>query len=317
MIQRGLAWLDDRPSEKEENRKMKFKPRGIIPPVITPFTSDGKFNELVFRKMINNLISEGVHGIFPLGTTGEFYAFTKEETKYILQVAVEETAGRVPVYAGTNHITTRGVVELVNIAEEIGADAVSVLTPMFISQTQAELYEYFKTIAASTSLPVILYNNKPKTNVTIEPATVAKLAAIDNIVGVKDSTGDFTNTEEYIRLTRDNDNFSVLLGRDTLIYAGLCHGATGAIASTANVAPRIAADIYDKFMAGDLAGALDTQFKLAPLRIATNMGTFPQVIKEALILRGFDVGKCLDPISELLPEQKEKLKLVLDEMGLI
>lgn len=296
---------------------MDFKPHGIIPPIITPFTNEGEFNEPVFRKMINYLIEEGVHGIFPLGTTGEFYAVTNEEAKHIFEVAVQETAGRVPVYAGANHITTRGAVKLVNIAEEAGADAVSVLTPMFISQTQAEVYEFYKTIAANTSLPVIIYNNKPKTNVTVEPATIAKLAEIENIVGVKDSTGDFTNTEEYIRLTRDNDSFGVLLGRDTLIYAGLCYGAAGAIASTANVAPRIAADIYDKYMAGDLEGALEAQFKLAPLRIATNMGTFPQVIKESLVLRGFDVGKCLDPIAELQPDQKEKLIKVLKDLKLI
>ena len=134
-------------------------------------------------------------------------------------------------------------------------DAVSVLTPMFVSQTQDELYAYYKEIAESTSLPIILYNNKPKTNVTITPATVAKLAEIDNIVAVKDSTGDMTNAAEYIRLTRDNDNFHVLMGRDTLIHAALCYGATGAIASCANVAPRIAADIYDKFMEGDLKGS--------------------------------------------------------------
>lgn len=296
---------------------MKFKPRGIIPPIITPFTSDGKFNELVFRQMINYLIEEGVHGIFPLGTTGEFYAFTNEEAKYILKVAVEEANGRVPVYAGANHITTRGAIELIKIAEEVGVDAVSVLTPMFISQSQEEIYEHYAKIAASTYLPIIVYNNKPKTNVTVEPETIAKLALIDNIVGVKDSTGDFTNTEEYLRLTKDNDNFSVLLGRDTLIYAGLCYGATGAIASCANIAPRITADIYDKFIAGDLKGALEAQYQLAPLRIASNMGTFPAVIKEGLIMRGFEVGKCLEPISELKLEQKEKLKAVLETMRLI
>jgi len=296
---------------------MNFKPRGIIPPIITPFTSEGKFNEPVFRQMINYLIEEGVHGIFPLGTTGEFYAFSNEEAKHILKVAVDEASGRVPVYAGANHITTRGVIELVRIAEEAGADAVSVLTPMFISQSQDELYEHYARIAESTELPVIIYNNKPKTNVTLEPATIAKLALIDNIVGVKDSTGDFTNTEEYIRLTRDNDNFSVLLGRDTLIYAGLCYGATGAIASCANIAPRITVDIYEKFMAGDLKGALEAQFMLAPLRIASNMGTFPAVIKEGLRMRGFDVGKCLEPIAELTPDQKEKLRQVLVEMDLL
>ena len=296
---------------------MNFKPRGIIPPIITPLTEEGKFNEPVFRQMINFLISEGVHGIFPLGTTGEFYAFTNEEARHIFKVAVDEAGGRVPVYAGANHITTRGVIELIKIAEETGCDAVSVLTPMFISQTQEEIYSYYEQIAASTKLPVIVYNNKPKTNVTVEPATIAKLALIDNIVGVKDSTGDFTNTEEYLRLTRDNDNFSVLLGRDTLIYAGLCYGAAGAIASCANIAPRIAADIYDKYVEGDLKGALEAQYKLAPLRIATNMGTFPAVIKEGLVMRGYEVGKCLEPVAELDPHQKEKLRVVLKSMELI
>lgn len=296
---------------------MNFKPHGIIPPIITPLTEAGRFNEPVFRQMINFLINEGVHGIFPLGTTGEFYAFSNEEARHIFKVAVEEAGGRVPVYAGANHITTRGVIELIKIAEETGCDAVSVLTPMFISQTQEEIYQYYVQIAACTKLPIIIYNNKPKTNVTVEPATVAKLALIDNIVGVKDSTGDFTNTEEYLRLTRDNDNFSVLLGRDTLIYAGLCYGAAGAIASCANIAPRIAADIYDKYVEGDLKGALEAQYKLAPLRIATNMGTFPAVIKEGLVMRGYEVGKCLEPISELHPDQKEKLRVVLKEMELI
>ncbi len=294
-----------------------FKPHGIIPPIITPFTPDGKFNEPVFRQMINHLIEEGVHGIFPLGTTGEFYAFTNEEVRNILSVAVEEARGRVDVYAGANHITTRGTIELIKIAEEVGVDAVSVLTPMFISQSQEEVYEFYRIIAESTKLPILIYNNKPKTNVTVEPKTVARLAKIKNIIGVKDSTGDFTNTEEYLRLTKDEGNFHVLLGRDTLIYAGLCYGAVGAIASCANVAPRIAADIYDKYIDGDLAGALEAQYTLAPLRIACNMGTFPAVIKEGLVQEGFQVGKCLEPIAELKPEEKEALRKVLKEMNLI
>lgn len=294
-----------------------FKPHGIIPPIITPFTEDGKFNEPVFRDMINHLIEGGVHGIFPLGTTGEFYAFNHDEIRQILSVAVEETAGRVDVYAGATHITTRETLELVKIAEEAGVDAVSVLTPMFVSQTQDEIYKFYETIAKNTYLPIIIYNNKPKTNVTLTPETIAKLARIKNIVGVKDSTGDFTNTEEYLRLTRNIEDFSVLLGRDTLIYAGLCYGAAGAIASCANVAPRIAADIYDKFVAGDLQGALEAQYMLAPLRIACNMGTFPEVIKEGLMLEGYPVGKCLEPIAELNPEEKEKLAAVLKEMKLI
>ena len=285
---------------------MGFVPRGIIPPIITPLTDDGEVNYPVLRQMVNHLIDNGVHGLFPLGTTGEFYAFDDDTYRKILETVKDETRGRVPVYGGANHITTRGVIRLVKICEEVGVDAVSVLTPMFVSQTQDELYAYYKEIAESTSLPIILYNNKPKTNVTITPATVAKLAEIDNIVAVKDSTGDMTNAAEYIRLTRD-----------TLIHAALCYGATGAIASCANVAPRIAADIYDKFMEGDLKGSLDAQFELAPLRIACGMGTFPAVIKEGLVQQGIPVGKCLAPIGELTPEEKEKLHQVLVDMKLV
>ena len=279
---------------------MAFIPKGVIPPIITPLTDDGEVNYEVLRQMVNHLIGQGVHGLFPLGTTGEFYAFDDDTYRKILETVKDETAGRVPVYGGANHITTRGVIRLVKICEEVGVDAVSVLTPMFVSQTQEELYDYFSEIAASTTLPIILYNNKPKTNVTITPDTVAKLAKIDNI-----------------RLTRDIPDFCVLMGRDTLIHAALCYGATGAIASCANVAPRIAADIYDKYMEGDLKGSLEAQFTLAPLRIACGMGTFPAVIKEGLVQQGFAVGKCLAPISELKPEEKEKLHKVLEDMKLV
>lgn len=295
---------------------MGFTPKGIIPPVITPLTKDGKFNEPMMRKVVNHLIDKGVHGLFPLGTTGEFYAFDHSEYRYILDVVVDETKGRVPVYAGATHITTRETVAQAKIAAEAGVDAISVLTTMFVSQTQEEVYQFYKTVAENTELPIIIYNNKPKTNVTVAPATAARLAEIDNIVGIKDSTGDFTNTCEYLRLTKGMD-FHVLMGRDTLIFAALCCGADGAIASCANVAPRLTADIYDKFQAGDMQGALEAQFKLAPLRLACNMGTFPEVIKEGMMMEGLDVGKCLEPIQELLPEEKEKLRKVLQEMDLL
>lgn len=296
---------------------MAFRPYGVIPPIITPLTQEGKVNEKVLRQLVNRFIEAGVHGLFPLGTTGEFYAFTEEEMKRILFTVMEETAGRVPVYAGANHITTRGVIEYLKLAKEAKVDAVSVLTPMFISQTQDELYHYYKSIAESTDLPIIIYNNTPKTNINVAPETIARLAEIENIVGVKDSTGDMTNTEEYIRLTRNQDNFGVLVGRDTLIYAGLCYGAVGAIASCANIAPNLTASIYNRYMEGDLEGALKAQFDLAPLRILCNMGTFPAVIKEGLAMQGLDVGKCLEPIQELKAEEKQKLRDQMSKLNLI
>lgn len=295
---------------------MNFVPKGIIPALITPLTSDGKLNEKALKKLLNFTIDGGVHGVFVLGTTGEFYGLSPEEKREIMQITMDEVKGRVPVYAGTAAITTKESVLLTQIAEECKVDAVSILTPMFISPTQKELYDHYKTIAENTSLPVVLYNNLPKTGVTITPATVTKLAAIENIVGVKDSTGDMTLTGEYIRLTK-SQNFHVLMGRDTMIHAALCYGATGSIASGANVAPRICADIYDKFMAGDLEGSLEAQYKLAPLRIAFNLGSFPTVIKEALELLGIEAGPCMAPVGPMTVEEKEQLKKVLIQMDLL
>lgn len=294
---------------------MRFIPYGIIPPIVTPVTEEGKFNESMMRKVVNYLIAQGVHGLFPLGTTGEFYAFDHGEYRYILETVVDEVKGRVPVYGGATHITTREMLAQVKIAQETGVDALSVLTPMFTSQTQQELYGFYKAVSENTSLPIIIYNNRPKTNVTVTPETAARLAQLDNIVGIKDSTGDFTNTLEYIRLTKGMD-FHVLLGKDTLIFAGLCCGACGAIASCANVAPRLLADIYDKFQAGDREGALEAQMRFFPLHAACNQGTFPQGIKEGMILQGMEVGKCFDPICELLPEEKQVLREALSELGL-
>ena len=296
---------------------MSFTPKGIVVPIVTPVDENGKLNEKAYRGLVDYLADNGIHGVFPFGTTGEFYAYDLGFYTHLLEVTKDAVRGRMQIYAGANHITTKGAVEIAKAVEKVGGiDALSVLTPMFVSQTQEEVYTYYKEIAAETSLPIIIYNNKPKTNVGVDPATIAKLAEIDNIVAAKDSTGDMTNAEEYIRLTRGMD-FSVMMGRDTLILAGLHYGASGAIASCANVAPRIAVDIYEKFQQGDYQGALDAQFKLSALRVATNMGSFPVTLKEALKLIGHDCGDCVKPILPLHEDQREKLRGVLAGMGLL
>ena len=304
-----------------------YQPYGIIPPIITPFDDNGHVDIPSMAKMATFLVDQGVHGLFPFGTTGEFYAVGDEEFVEGLRTVRDAVAGKVngqgkpiQLIAGCSHITTREVIRLIKLVESVGGyDAISVLTPMFISQTQEELYRYYKTIADSTTMPVMMYNNPPKTNVSIAPATVARLAHdCGNLIGIKDSSGDMTNCGEYLRLTADvRDRFQVIMGRDTMIYACLHSGCSGAVASCANVAPRVVADIYDKFVAGDWDGALEAQYRLAPLRIACSMGTFPEVIKEGLVLQGIPVGKCLDPIQELTAEQKEKLRTVLTDMKLI
>ncbi|MGC9347675.1 MAG: 4-hydroxy-tetrahydrodipicolinate synthase, partial [Anaerolineae bacterium] len=255
--------------------------RGIIPAMVTPFDEDEQLNEDVLRQLVNHLIDGGVHGLFPTGSQGEFYALTPAERARVWEIVVDETAGRVPVYAGTGAATTREVIALNRLAEEAGVDAVSVLTPFFISPTQAELYSHYTAIADATSLPVLLYNNPGRTGgLNLSAELVTRLAEHPNIAGIKDSSGDLTLTIEYIR--RTGDNFTVLLGRDTLIYAGLLHGAKGSITATANVMPSLVVEIYNAFVNGDLAGAYVAQQRLAPLRLAFGLGTFPVVVKEAL-----------------------------------
>ena len=294
---------------------MQFQPKGIIPAMVTPLTSDGKINIPSLRKLTDYLIDGGVHGVFAVGTQGEFYAMTFEEKKKVIEIVVEQTRGRVPVYAGTGAVTTREAVALTQMAETAGAAAVSVITPYFIKPNDAELLEFYTTIAKSTRLPVLLYNNPGRTGVNISADFAVKASKVDNIVGIKDSSGDMTLTAEYIR--RTGETFTVLAGRDTLIYATLCYGGKGAIAATANVAPKIVVEIYEAFVAGDMKRALSAQFHLAPLRLAFDLGTFPVVIKEALTLIGIDAGLGIAPVGGMKPEAKAELKGILQQMGLV
>ena len=288
-----------------------------MPAMITPMTDDGAINEKALRKLIDYLIDGGVDGIFAIGTTGEFYALTDAAYQQVLEITVDQVAERVPIYAGANAISTQKSIDLVKMADKVGGiSAISVLTPYFISLTQNELYNHYKAIAESTDTSIIMYDNKPKTNITIKPATVERLADIENIVGIKDSTGDLTNTADILLRTRDKD-FNVMMGRDSLIFGALAYGATGAVAATANIAPRLVKSIYDRYMEGDLEGALEAQFNLVPLRIAFGLGSFPTVIKEGLELLGIDVGPCMAPTGKMTEEEKKQLIKVLIDMGVL
>jgi 4-hydroxy-tetrahydrodipicolinate synthase len=296
---------------------MAFAPKGIIPAMVTPIDAAGRINESAVRKLTNHLIDGGVHGLFPVGSQGEFFALTFEQKKETIRIVVDETRGRVPVYAGTGAVTTREAIETTKMAQDWGVSAVSVITPYFLVPRQKELIAHYTAIAkACPDLPILLYSNPERTQVPFPTATVLELAAVDNIVGIKDSSGDMSLTGEYIRLTRGM-NFHVLMGRDTLIYAALCYGAAGSICATGNVDPRVPVEIYEAFLVGDHKRALDAQFRLAPLRIAFGLGTFPGVIKEALTMMGIDAGPAILPVGPLTPENREKLRKILAEMGML
>lgn len=290
--------------------------KGIITPLVTPINSQGKLNKNALRQVINYTIKGGVHGLFPIGSTGEAYALSLDERKELIEAVIEEVNGRIPVYAGTGAITTRDSIMLTKMAESAGVDVVSVLTPMFINPTDDELYDHYKEVAKSTRLPVLLYGNPDKTGVKLSVELIKKLSNIDNIVGIKDSSGDMTLISEYIRNT-DKNKFHVIAGRDTMILATLVYGGAGAIAATSNIAPAVAVSIYENFIKGDIKTALEAQYKLAPLRIAFGLGTFPVIMKEALKLLGMDSGDCLKPIGKISNENRKKLYDILVNMGLI
>ena len=292
-----------------------FQPYGIIPALVTPLTADDQINTAALRKLTRYTIDGGVHGVFATGSQGEFWAFSADEKRQVWEAVVDETNHRVPVYAGTAAVTTREAVALTRLAEQVGVDAVSVLTPFFVNPSEDELYEHFRAIAAATRLPVLLYTNPDRTMVKLSTGLVARLAKIENIVGIKDSSGDLTLTGDYIRAVPAD--FSVLMGRDTLIYAALLSGAKGSIAATANVVPSLVVSIYECFKQGDLAGSKQAQEALAPLRMAFTWGTFPVVIKEALDLIGLEGGPTRAPVGPTSPVQRERLKNLLKELKLI
>jgi 4-hydroxy-tetrahydrodipicolinate synthase len=294
-----------------------FVPKGIIPAMVTPMDEKGRINESALRKLTNHLIDGGVHGLFPVGSQGEFFSLTFEEKKEIIRIVVDETRGRVPVYAGTGAVTTREAIETTKMAQDLGVNAVSVITPYFLIPSQKELIAHYTAIAkACPNLPILLYSNPDRTQVPFPTSTVLELAAIDNIIGIKDSSGDMSMTGEYIRVTRGM-NFHVLMGRDTLIYAALCYGAAGSICATGNVDPRVPVEIYEAFIAGDHKRALEAQYSLAPLRIAFGLGTFPVVVKEALTMIGIDAGPAIPPVGPMTPENREKLRKVIADMGML
>ena len=294
-----------------------FVPKGIIPAMVTPLDDQGRINEGALRKLTNHLIDGGVHGLFPVGSQGEFFSLTFEQKKEAIRIVVDETRDRVPVYAGTGAVTTREAIETTKMAQDLGVSAVSAITPFFLVPSQRELIAHYTAIAkACPNLPILLYSNPDRTQVPFPTSTVLELAAVENIVGIKDSSGDMSLTAEYIRLTRGMD-FHVLMGRDTLIYAALCYGAKGSICATGNVDPRVPVEIYEAFLAGDHRRALEAQYRLAPLRIAFGLGTFPVVIKEALNMIGIEAGPAVPPVGPMTRENREKLRKILVEMGLI
>lgn len=285
--------------------------KGIYVPILTPVDENENVDYLRFEKHINYLIEKGVHGILAHGSNSEFYMFNEKEYEEILKFIVKVTNKRIPVVAGIGNIRTRDCIRYIEIAEKSGADAVSILQPMFLKPTETELYNHFKEIANSTKIPVLLYNNS-RIGYTLTADLVEKLArTVDNIVGIKDSSGDMNQLLEFVRRTKDI-NFKVFSGKDTLLYSGLNIGAVGGVCSTANIFPELVTEIYESYVDGNLEKSLELQFVLNPVRLSMDKASFPVATKDMANINKMKVGKPIKPSLEsnedVLNYMKNKMK---------
>ena len=269
---------------------------GIITAMATPLTEEGPVNVEGVNQLVNHLINGGVSGLFVLGTNGEFYSLSKEQKLSLAKAAVDAADGRVPVYAGVGGINTEEVISLAKEMKPIGVTALSVITPFLIQLTQDELIEHYEKVADSSPLPVLMYNIPANTKLNLEPVTVAKLAKHPNIVGIKDSSGDLDQMEEYLNVTKDED-FSVLVGADSRILKALQLGATGAVAATSNVLTKTDVGIYNAFLADDLDKAEELQKSIDDYRMVTKLGSVPSVLKASLNLINIPVGPTCSPVK--------------------
>lgn len=270
--------------------------KGVVVPILTPIDEEELIDEKKLREQVDYVIQGGVLGILAFGSNGEFYAIEEAEMERGLKIMVDQAARRVPVYFGIGAISTKKCVRLAKMAVANGASGVSILQPMFLKPTEQELFLHFKTIAeAIPETPVLLYNNPGRVGYTMSANLVDRLAhEVMNIVGMKDTSGDITQTAEFIRRTRDV-NFKVFGGKDTLLYASMCHGAVGGVCTAANFMPELIMDVYNKFVAGDVKGSLEAQFRLNPVRLSMDPASFPVAAKDMANLRGREIGAPYKP----------------------
>ncbi|RMI25194.1 MAG: 4-hydroxy-tetrahydrodipicolinate synthase [Calditrichaeota bacterium] len=288
---------------------------GAIPALVTPFCADGKVNETKLRELVRFHLEKGSKALVPAGTTGESPTLSKAEKLRLFEVVVEEAGGKIPVIAGTGGNNTAAAVELTRLSQEVGVDAVLVVAPYYNKPTQEGLYRHYMTIADEGGLPVVVYNVPGRTGVNILPQTVERLAEHENIVAIKEASGDVGQVSEIHR--RCGDRITILSGDDPLTLPILAVGGKGVISVTANIIPDRINEMIDAYMAGDWAKALELHEQLKPLHEAMFLETNPIPIKTAMNLMGMNVGGFRLPLCEMSDANVARLKTILQEHQLI
>ena len=289
--------------------------RGAFVAVVTPHI-DGQIDEQGLIDLIEFHIANGTHGIVPCGTTGESATMTHEEHHRVVELTVKTVNGRVPVVAGSGSNSTAEAIDLTRHAKDAGVDGVLMVSPYYNRPSQEGLYLHFKAVADAVDVPIILYNVPSRTSSNVLPATVARLAEIDNIVGIKEASGSLNQVSEVILLCPDD--FAVMSGDDFTSLASVLVGGTGVISVTSNVAPRDMADMMEAALAGNLAKANELHYKLFPLMQAMFYDSNPVPAKAALHLMGkIKSASPRLPLCAMDDATLAKLKGVLTAYGLI
>lgn len=292
-----------------------IKLRGAYTAMVTPLDEKGELDEDGLRKNVNFQIKHGINGLVPVGTTGECATLNYEEHEHTIEVTVDAAKGRVPVLAGTGSNSTKEAIMLTRYAREVGADGTLQVAPYYNKPTQRGLYEHFKTIAEAVDLPQVIYNVPSRTGVNIEPETLAKLAQVKNIVGIKEASGNLEQVMRMIKLT--GENFAMISGEDSLTYPIMALGGVGVISVASNVAPEKIARMVNAFLDGDLVTSRNLHYELLPLFKAMFIETNPGPVKAAMKMMNMPAGPLRLPLVEMAPENREKLRKVLVETGLL
>jgi dihydrodipicolinate synthase/N-acetylneuraminate lyase len=291
--------------------------RGIVPPLVTPFAEDGSIAVDRLRDHVDFLIDAGVHGLFPGASIGELSSLNTDELERLTTTVVDQADGAVPVYAGVGASGTLEAVERTRRATAAGADGLVAITPFFLETETVGMRDHYARIADATDLPILLYHLPDLTGQTFPIDTVADLAtSLDNVVGLKDSSGDLTWGTRVIGSTPDE--FVYLQGLGSLLLPSLVLGADGGVTGTANVTPDPLLEVYDAHRDGDLDRARTIQVEtVTPLANALMGGTFPAGFKEAARLAGRDLGVPRPPIQGFSAAERESLREVMDELGVL
>ncbi|MFO7696386.1 MAG: dihydrodipicolinate synthase family protein [Anaerolineae bacterium] len=291
-------------------------PRGMMAVLMTPFTENESIDEPALRQLVERVIAGGVHAVVALGTAGEFAAVTDDDKRRVLSITVEQVAGRVPVIAGTGEPGTRRAVARTQEAARLGANAALIVPPYYYPCNQQAVLVHYKTLAADGGLPVILYNIPQFTKVPIAVETVAELASVPGIAGIKDSSGDQVNTQSMITAAR-SEGFRVITGSDHLICASLAYGGDGCIGTGMNVAPEWFVGLWDAASAGRWEEAMAWQKKITDMQRSISYGDFPTGIKSALSLMGIGTPYIAAPRRSTTPEERIKIADSLRRLGLL